>query len=583
MSERYTKLFALPENLYAAGAPVIISAGALLKDNQRGNILAQLKLRSITDKVIKAVTVSIKPLDTAGVSLGDSVRYQYLDLQVQRDTDFGQKTAIPLSNPAIRYFSAIVTEVVFTDLSVWHGENQPWEVLAKPTSIDFLGDNELTKQFRIEYGEGCENLPLEQKDLWHCICGAINRQREVSCHVCHKSRIELRTIDMDDLRKKKGDRLDKERKAAEEKAEQQKQIAENRRKAFKRTTVMGTVVVVALVLLICFFTKIILPSGHYIRAERYLQGGETAKAAIEFGKAGGWLNARQRSFALWDEITQRDVISIGDYHTVALKNNGTVIATVFDKRYETGDTYRGQGHVSDWSDIVAVSAGGKFTIGLKSDGTVVMCGDNTNGIDDVDKWSDIVAISAGRSHAVALRADGTVLAVGYNKYGQCDVSQWQDIIAVAAGSYHTVGLKIDGTVVAVGNQEAGELQVGTWSDIKYIAAGATGTAAIRKDGIVVSTEKYSDTAENMTNIVEISCKNNGCVGLKADGTTINCYPDGEGLVALAIPHDGLGGDYIGVRADGTVFSPGAGQKNSNYAGRLNVQEWTNIKNPGRIQ
>ena len=34
MSERYSKVFSLPENLYAEGAPVVIAAGALLKDNQ---------------------------------------------------------------------------------------------------------------------------------------------------------------------------------------------------------------------------------------------------------------------------------------------------------------------------------------------------------------------------------------------------------------------------------------------------------------------------------------------------------------------------------------------------------------------
>ena len=43
MSERYSKLSALPENLYSTGAPVIIAAGALLKDNQTGKVLAQLK------------------------------------------------------------------------------------------------------------------------------------------------------------------------------------------------------------------------------------------------------------------------------------------------------------------------------------------------------------------------------------------------------------------------------------------------------------------------------------------------------------------------------------------------------------
>ena len=47
MSERYSRLYELPLNLYAVGSPVVIAAGTLLKDNQTGRIVAQLKFRSI--------------------------------------------------------------------------------------------------------------------------------------------------------------------------------------------------------------------------------------------------------------------------------------------------------------------------------------------------------------------------------------------------------------------------------------------------------------------------------------------------------------------------------------------------------
>ena len=64
MSERYTRLFSLPENLYSVGAPVVIAAGAVLKDNQTGKVLTQLKIQNISDKAVKAATVSIVPMDT---------------------------------------------------------------------------------------------------------------------------------------------------------------------------------------------------------------------------------------------------------------------------------------------------------------------------------------------------------------------------------------------------------------------------------------------------------------------------------------------------------------------------------------
>ena len=66
-------------------------------------------------------------------------------------------------------------------------------------------------------------------------------------------------------------------------------------------------------------------------------------------------------------------------------------------------------------------------MGLKADGSVVAVGKKKEGQCDVSDWRDIVAISAGGSHTVGLKSDGTVVAVGYNNSGRCDVSDWTDI------------------------------------------------------------------------------------------------------------------------------------------------------------
>lgn len=139
MSERYCKLFSLPENLYAEGSPVIIAAGALLKDNQTGRVIAQLKLCNINPKTIKAATVSLSLMNTVGNPLGESVRYEYLDLSSTRDTDFGSKSAIPLPDASTRSFSVAVAEVIFADNSVWNVECQ-WRNMGnieKPGNSDF--------------------------------------------------------------------------------------------------------------------------------------------------------------------------------------------------------------------------------------------------------------------------------------------------------------------------------------------------------------------------------------------------------------------------------------------------------------
>ena len=85
-----------------------------------------------------------------------------------------------------------------------------------------------------------------------------------------------------------------------------------------------------------------------------------------------------------------------------------------------------QCNLTYWSNIVAISAGWDYTVGLKSDGSVVTVGNN-DGQCNVSDWHDIIAISAGW-HTVGLKPDGTVVAAGQNKYGECNVFDWSDII-----------------------------------------------------------------------------------------------------------------------------------------------------------
>lgn len=208
MSERYSRLFSLPENLYAEGAPVVIAAGALLKDNQTANVLAQLKLQNIGNQTIKAATVRIFPMDTAGEAIDETVTYQYLDLCAERDAFFGQKVAIPLPNAATRSISVEATEVIFSDNTKWTAKEEKWSPLKKPTSIDDLHDSELVRQFHLDYGLNSNCLLSEDRGLWICVCGAINHSTESRCHSCTQSLSQLKEFNLDDLRQRKEKRLE---------------------------------------------------------------------------------------------------------------------------------------------------------------------------------------------------------------------------------------------------------------------------------------------------------------------------------------------------------------------------------------
>ena len=55
----------------------------------------------------------------------------------------------------------------------------------------------------------------------------------------------------------------------------------------------------------------------------------------------------------------------------------------------------------------------------------MVVGSNDKGQCDVSKWKDIVAVSAGGEYTVGLKSDGTVVAAGKNDRGQCDVAGWK--------------------------------------------------------------------------------------------------------------------------------------------------------------
>ena len=59
--------------------------------------------------------------------------------------------------------------------------------------------------------------------------------------------------------------------------------------------------------------------------------------------------------------------------------------------------YKGHGqlNVSSWTNIKAIAAGAYHTVGLKEDGTVVAVGYNDYGQLNVSTWTNIKAIAAG--------------------------------------------------------------------------------------------------------------------------------------------------------------------------------------------
>ena len=347
------------------------------------------------------------------------------------------------------------------------------------------------------------------------------------------------------------------------------------RKPWKMALIAAAALLVCAALAVGFLWKpVVTPMLEYRKAEALLAEGDRYAAAKAFYAMGDYRDARQRSFALWAEITNRDTLSAGMSHTVALKTDGTVTAV--------GSNAFDQCDVDFWTDCVAVSAGYQHTVGLKSDGTVIAAGSNTVGECDVSDWQDIVAISAGTSQTVGLRADGTVVAVGGNIFGQCSVGDWKDIVQVSAGGAHTVGLKANGTVVAVGGNSSGQCNVSDWRDIIAISAGGSHTVGLKADGTVVAVGSNSFGQCNVSTwqgICTISAGGSHSIGMKADGKLVSAGSNAYGQRNVRAWRDIIAictgvSQTIGLKENGTVVASGG-----NNFGQCNVSGWKNIKLP----
>ena len=88
------------------------------------------------------------------------------------------------------------------------------------------------------------------------------------------------------------------------------------------------------------------------------------------------------------------------------------------------------------SGVSAIAAGEYHTVAVKADGSVVAWGYNGYGQTTVPAGlSGVTAIAAGDYHTVALKANGSVVAWGRNSEGQTNVpAGLSGVTAIAAGS-----------------------------------------------------------------------------------------------------------------------------------------------------
>ncbi|HEV2764537.1 MAG TPA: S8 family serine peptidase, partial [Pyrinomonadaceae bacterium] len=174
--------------------------------------------------------------------------------------------------------------------------------------------------------------------------------------------------------------------------------------------------------------------------------------------------------------------------------------------------------------VVDIAARERFTLALKSDGTVWGWGEADKGqvydgsLDNfkilpvqVSGVSGATAVAAGNGFGLALRNDGTVWAWGDNSLGQLGSAEvplgkrnqavrvrgLSNVTAVAAGSAHGLALRSDGTVWSWGWNGVGELGLGDRDETAHVAP-------VRVRGL--------------SNVLAVAAGNGTSMALKSDGT-----------------------------------------------------------------
>lgn len=274
--ERYTSLYRLPENQYTAGSPVLLEAGALLKDSRTGAVLVQLKMRSVSAKPIRAVMVAVDAFDVSGAPLEGVAEYQYLDLSVPRDEPFGQHQAIVLPDANTRRASVRCTRVVFADGTSW--EADPSAVrspLPERTTLGEALSQELAEQYQRDTAACAQMLPQRCGSLWSCACGALNSAEEKVCHRCGLSLdAQLAALDETALREHLAAHKEAEAKKAEELCRQEKERQAQRRRKTKKTLAVVLPAAAVCAAAAILIATVIVPNQKHKEALALIEAGD---------------------------------------------------------------------------------------------------------------------------------------------------------------------------------------------------------------------------------------------------------------------------------------------------------------------
>jgi len=267
-------------------------------------------------------------------------------------------------------------------------------------------------------------------------------------------------------------------------------------------------------------------------------------------------------------------LAAGEFHTLAVMADGTVMAWGANKYGQLGDgTLTGRKTpvaiaMPGGLKAVAAAAGQYHSVALLENGTVAVWGYNAHGelglgttvtvkVPTINAHAGlaagVTAVAAGRNHTLALLNGGGVMAWGYNNRGQLGnnstttskvpaavrdptgLAPLSGVAAISAGGYHSMALVAGGEVRAWGYNATGQLGDGTvtnrklpvavsgLSGVSAVNCGLSHTLALLGDGSARAwgANKYGQLGNNSTVTSKVPVVVSGLAGVSRIASGLN--------------------------------------------------------------
>ena len=302
--------------------PVIHTKTTIYKGDD-GSVYASCIFLPIIARTICAMQADVLCYDIWHEPLTSANRVQYLDLNTVREVAFGSDIIIPLPDPSTRSIDVVIRRIMFKDGTLLQRDGDNTVLPALELLDGHFASQELYDEYKKLTSQNARFTPVKIGAYWRCTCGAVNQERETSCHRCRASSSELFSwLDVDKLRASLAERKRRQqeteeqerrmREEAQRKAAEEARVLAEKKKQRNKIVAICSAVSVVLALAIYLIGWQLIPGSKYKKADALLLAGDREAAFIAFSELGRYKDSRDRASAIHYEDGEK-AFSAGKY------------------------------------------------------------------------------------------------------------------------------------------------------------------------------------------------------------------------------------------------------------------------------